>query len=146
MSRGSRFQATERIAKDAGEERPGPRVSVVITTYNHAHFLAEALESVLTQTHAAEAPEDVACACVDPGDLTQVAEGHDEVPVDVKHDRVAVRSFRPQVTTVRSARPQLSSRRQLSARCTRASSARPARASATPNVHCIWAGLGWLVG
>jgi glycosyltransferase involved in cell wall biosynthesis/SAM-dependent methyltransferase len=58
MSRGSRFQAsvieTERIAKDAGEERPGPRVSVVITTYNHAHFLAEALESVLTQTHAAE--------------------------------------------------------------------------------------------
>ncbi len=32
-----------------------PTVGVVITTYNHAHFLSQALESVCTQTRAADA-------------------------------------------------------------------------------------------
>src|SRR3989304_1426515 len=31
---------------------PSPLVSVIIPTYNHAHFLREALESVCAQTHA----------------------------------------------------------------------------------------------
>jgi glycosyltransferase involved in cell wall biosynthesis len=31
-----------------------PSVAVVITTYNHAHFLSDAIESVLTQTHPAD--------------------------------------------------------------------------------------------
>jgi glycosyltransferase involved in cell wall biosynthesis len=39
----------------AVEPVPAATVGVVITTYNHAHFLGEALESVRTQTRAADA-------------------------------------------------------------------------------------------
>jgi GT2 family glycosyltransferase/SAM-dependent methyltransferase len=43
--------ATERGSRAAPE--PAAAVAVVVTTYNHAHFLLQALHSVLAQTHAA---------------------------------------------------------------------------------------------
>jgi glycosyltransferase involved in cell wall biosynthesis/SAM-dependent methyltransferase len=47
------FHATPpSFAKPAAESAAPPDVAIVITTYNHAHFLGEALESALNQSHA----------------------------------------------------------------------------------------------
>ena len=39
-----------------------PKISVVIPCYNHAHFVVEAMESVLNQTF-----EDLECIIIDDG-------------------------------------------------------------------------------
>jgi glycosyltransferase involved in cell wall biosynthesis len=57
-------------AEQIGEAVPVPTVGVVITTYNHAHFLGEALASVCAQTRAADA-------------IVVVDDGSDDDPAEV---------------------------------------------------------------
>src|SRR5690349_7336817 len=57
-------------AEQIGEPVPVPTVGVVITTYNHAHFLGEALASVCAQTRAADA-------------IVVVDDGSDDDPAEV---------------------------------------------------------------
>src|SRR5687768_9785634 len=42
------------VAEPGADAQP-PTVGIVITTYNHAHFLSEALDSAVAQTRAADA-------------------------------------------------------------------------------------------
>jgi hypothetical protein len=51
---GGGLAATRVVRSEPREPRPtgGPRVSVVMPAYNHAHYVAAALDSVLAQSHA----------------------------------------------------------------------------------------------
>jgi glycosyltransferase involved in cell wall biosynthesis/SAM-dependent methyltransferase len=63
------------------EPAPAATVGVVVTTYNHAHFLAEALESVRAQTRAADA-------------IVVVDDGSDDNPGEVAAHVPGVRRIR----------------------------------------------------
>jgi glycosyltransferase involved in cell wall biosynthesis len=60
---------------------PTARVAVVITTFNHAHFLAEAIESALSQSHPAD-------------EIVLVDDGSDDDPFRIAERYPAVRRLR----------------------------------------------------
>src|SRR5690349_15672533 len=75
----------------AAEPVSAATVGVVITTYNHAHFLGEALDSVRAQTRAADA-------------IVVVDDGSDDNPGEVVSRFRGVRCLRQQRRGLAAAR------------------------------------------